>query len=831
MPVATGPVEDENEIIASAQNNFSGAYTEGISTQPVDLSTKNYQQLYEPFDEEHGSTVFFPPNSPSAIMFHLPSGANNLTPHSPGSIPQTSRLSPTFDHRECSRRRIIAEGKNTPLCVSATPFRHKSESPTRKRARTSSCGDSMHDSSTSQDPTLSMDQTRIRHRVTNLKKRIITSQKSGSDGANFSLVDRLESVTSPPALNVSLSLGNHSSSNISANTYLDDEPSLVAYDRHLQLPINEASVSSQSMPLGSETAPRQAVSNPQDITSHHAPYPSLALADHNNEVTLLETCPEEYFAREEIADVGENCPCHPVSQEQTSQSVPQQDVQETELPSNTDHHTQHHRSNRSHRSGPSRRHHQQSRTESNQHPVVMQYTSAIPISVPVTMSPMTMPMYSGSRGPSVPCPIPPRVVAFPTQSAPVLTTCNRPPVSLQQQQHPVATPFQFHDYRNLYRSSPMHLPALSISGQPHQPNQAPVSRHRATHLDHTYQHHIPAIQAISNSRPPGIYPLPTLPPTHHPSGLVQSGQASMFAHPSSALHPTRVQHSSVPVASAGPSTLPGSHGHLSQPHYPHPHPQLVPYAMAPNAAPTDVTGSRFMHRTRQSLHFHPAVAPHDHHRGDNHEGVQATPHAVAMPTAFMSAVPTMYSEYDSRAAQASHPTAPPASGMHPHPLVMSHWGMTPVAPPMPQLIAYQFPTLPGLMFNPLTTWRAYVSLEDDVDPSNYEALLNLADQLGEAKPPGLSKGRIDQLCSYRYKPGTHKSDQPICVVCMCEWEPKQLLRVLPCSHEFHAKCVDRWLKTNRTCPICRSDAGQRSRNSAKTFSGRSNTSSSRRVVS
>ena len=35
-----------------------------------------------------------------------------------------------------------------------------------------------------------------------------------------------------------------------------------------------------------------------------------------------------------------------------------------------------------------------------------------------------------------------------------------------------------------------------------------------------------------------------------------------------------------------------------------------------------------------------------------------------------------------------------------------------------------------------------------------------------------------------------------CVVCMCEWESKQLLRVLPCNHEFHAKCVDRWLKVS-----------------------------------
>jgi len=32
---------------------------------------------------------------------------------------------------------------------------------------------------------------------------------------------------------------------------------------------------------------------------------------------------------------------------------------------------------------------------------------------------------------------------------------------------------------------------------------------------------------------------------------------------------------------------------------------------------------------------------------------------------------------------------------------------------------------------------------------NYEALLNLADRLGEAKPKGLTKADIDQLPSYR----------------------------------------------------------------------------------
>jgi len=101
--------------------------------------------------------------------------------------------------------------------------------------------------------------------------------------------------------------------------------------------------------------------------------------------------------------------------------------------------------------------------------------------------------------------------------------------------------------------------------------------------------------------------------------------------------------------------------------------------------------------------------------------------------------------------------------------------------------------------------------EETGEVENYEALLNLAERLGEAKPRGLGKPDIEQLPSYRYNAELRREtmhEQTSCVVCMCDFETRQLLRVLPCSHEFHAKCVDKWLKTNRTCPICRNDASE-----------------------
>ena len=52
------------------------------------------------------------------------------------------------------------------------------------------------------------------------------------------------------------------------------------------------------------------------------------------------------------------------------------------------------------------------------------------------------------------------------------------------------------------------------------------------------------------------------------------------------------------------------------------------------------------------------------------------------------------------------------------------------------------------------------------------------------------------LCSVfsRFDIEKHHSDQTTCVVCMCDFEEQQTLRDLPCSHMFHAKCVDKWLK-------------------------------------
>ncbi|XP_059670794.1 E3 ubiquitin-protein ligase At1g12760 [Cornus florida] len=44
----------------------------------------------------------------------------------------------------------------------------------------------------------------------------------------------------------------------------------------------------------------------------------------------------------------------------------------------------------------------------------------------------------------------------------------------------------------------------------------------------------------------------------------------------------------------------------------------------------------------------------------------------------------------------------------------------------------------------------------------------------------------------------------LCCVCLSRLKEGEETRVLPCLHEFHSVCVDRWFTMcRRTCPMCR----------------------------
>ncbi|XP_043711921.1 putative RING-H2 finger protein ATL21A [Telopea speciosissima] len=54
---------------------------------------------------------------------------------------------------------------------------------------------------------------------------------------------------------------------------------------------------------------------------------------------------------------------------------------------------------------------------------------------------------------------------------------------------------------------------------------------------------------------------------------------------------------------------------------------------------------------------------------------------------------------------------------------------------------------------------------------------------------------------------SHRLPRPndnTCSICLSEYQPRETVRTIPqCQHCFHADCIDAWLRTNATCPICR----------------------------
>ncbi|CAO2827194.1 unnamed protein product [Amaranthus hypochondriacus] len=67
---------------------------------------------------------------------------------------------------------------------------------------------------------------------------------------------------------------------------------------------------------------------------------------------------------------------------------------------------------------------------------------------------------------------------------------------------------------------------------------------------------------------------------------------------------------------------------------------------------------------------------------------------------------------------------------------------------------------------------------------------------------------VESLPVKAYNKSTKFQNEEIaqCYICLLEYEEGDDMRVLPCHHEFHKKCIDKWLKEiHRVCPLCRGD--------------------------
>ncbi|KAK8503396.1 hypothetical protein V6N12_034791 [Hibiscus sabdariffa] len=53
-------------------------------------------------------------------------------------------------------------------------------------------------------------------------------------------------------------------------------------------------------------------------------------------------------------------------------------------------------------------------------------------------------------------------------------------------------------------------------------------------------------------------------------------------------------------------------------------------------------------------------------------------------------------------------------------------------------------------------------------------------------------------------------EDAVCCICLTKFADNDELRELPCIHVFHVDCIDKWLKINASCPLCKTEVGESS---------------------
>ncbi|BAT76115.1 RING-H2 finger protein [Vigna angularis] len=77
-------------------------------------------------------------------------------------------------------------------------------------------------------------------------------------------------------------------------------------------------------------------------------------------------------------------------------------------------------------------------------------------------------------------------------------------------------------------------------------------------------------------------------------------------------------------------------------------------------------------------------------------------------------------------------------------------------------------------------------------------------QLFRLHDSGIDQALIDALPVFHYQDLLGSKEPFDCAVCLCEFSEDDKLRLLPmCTHAFHMTCLDTWLLSNSTCPLCR----------------------------
>mmetsp|Transcript_37713 Transcript_37713/g.87101 ORF Transcript_37713/g.87101 Transcript_37713/m.87101 type:complete len:350 (+) Transcript_37713:78-1127(+) len=66
---------------------------------------------------------------------------------------------------------------------------------------------------------------------------------------------------------------------------------------------------------------------------------------------------------------------------------------------------------------------------------------------------------------------------------------------------------------------------------------------------------------------------------------------------------------------------------------------------------------------------------------------------------------------------------------------------------------------------------------------------------------------VAALPTHELPRGASLGDQTRCLICLDDFKATDCLTTMPCLHMYHQKCIEKWLHTSNSCPVCKTSIG------------------------
>jgi hypothetical protein len=94
----------------------------------------------------------------------------------------------------------------------------------------------------------------------------------------------------------------------------------------------------------------------------------------------------------------------------------------------------------------------------------------------------------------------------------------------------------------------------------------------------------------------------------------------------------------------------------------------------------------------------------------------------------------------------------------------------------------------------------------DFTSADYELLQRLDDDIESNKKRKAAEHEISRLPHFTLTPkdvSCSSVENKTCAICLEPFQVNEVVKMVPCLHRYHLKCIDTWLREHAVCPICK----------------------------